>query len=789
MRTVLRGLIGWFALAVVLVGADTLVQIQRDPDDLGYTQVDGFVRLVLFVTFLVALLVATKIGFVSVVQALTFGVIKPEKPVTEKAAITFDMPENDENRRIAANIVAGELFLIGLGLLLAGGAAGWAMLDGGGFTALSAGTFLLAGLAVYPLIPMAIRRVRDSGRTWPIEITFTPVGMSQPVGDGQKTVAWPSITGFAFERHRGGHRVDVHIAISDERGRRQLLPEFGKESAHGFLMTTAMDPSEAERAEAAIERFRPGLVEWRDQRVRRGGFGPEKRDGDVVVRWPERKRPDVPETAPQEEQRVVARESRFAATVKGLAAWSLAAVFALTLLTVIRHADELVDSLRFVVVAGIAATLAGVLAIAVTGQRAILGRFAFRRSEVREPPPLPAEVVGFGIPDNTKFVIRILFFGLNGIGWTVFGGGLFVAADQARIDDRLPMLLGSVVFAIGLFLLGSLAFRHRETTKSLPVSVTDHGVEQPVDGDRNLVLSWDEIKEVVLDEHIAGEHFSVHVALVDLEADVLLHHELRKKSRFGHQLTPTMTAADAERFAALVDSRRPGLVRWPARETTRGGLGVVGAVRRTILRWKDGTTPRPAPQDGLLISKVADAAKQRRTGFIALAAMVVLGFGIVTDTKVAVRVFAALLGLLMLWAAVVSLRRDQSQVVRELALKSRWITVATLTSRTRNWSVRWSDIEKVMLRRTSGTDTFHVVLRPSKAVDAYYPRERLAMPLGLKREDNGDILIAETELTSEDVKQIWPVLKKNTEVAFDTPGVNDPHYLADPAPGPGRNGK
>ncbi len=93
----MRGLIGWFALAVVLVGADTLVQIQRDPEDPGYTQVDGFVRVVLFVAFIIALLVVTKIGFVSVVQALTFGVIKPEKPVAEKAAITFDIPETEED--------------------------------------------------------------------------------------------------------------------------------------------------------------------------------------------------------------------------------------------------------------------------------------------------------------------------------------------------------------------------------------------------------------------------------------------------------------------------------------------------------------------------------------------------------------------------------------------------------------------------------------------------------------------------------------------------------------------
>ncbi|EME56632.1 hypothetical protein H074_22224 [Amycolatopsis decaplanina DSM 44594] len=778
----MRGLIGWFALAVVLVGADTLVQIQRDPEDPGYTQVDGFVRVVLFVTFIIALLVVTKIGFVSVVQALTFGVIKPDKTVAEKAAITFDIPETDEGSHTAANIVAVELFLIGLGLLLAGGAAGLAMLDGGGFTVLSAGTFLVAGLAVYPLIPMAIGRARDSGRTWPIEITFTPVGMSQPVGEGQKTVAWSSIDGFVFDRHRGGRRVDVHIAISDERGRHQLLPLFANESEHGFLMTTAMDPAEAERAEAAIERFRPGSVEWRDQRVRRGGFGLEEHDGgDGVVRWGEPDRSDDLVAAPQQATAVVARESQFVAVAKGIGAWSVSAVLISTLLTVILHADALVGGMLFLVVAGIAVALAGILAGVVTGLRAVTNRFVFRRREIRGLWPLPADVAGFGVPDNTKFVTRVLVSGLNGIGLITFGGGLFVVADQAEIDDGSSMLFGAAVFAIGLFFLGSIAFRHRETAKSLRVSVTDEGLEQPAEGDENLVLSWDEVNEVILDEHIAGRCFSVHVALAEAEAAVLLHEMFRKRSRFGHRLTPTMTASEAERFAALVDSRRPGLVRWTARRTERGGFGVF---QRAILRWKDGTSSHPAPQDGLSISKVVDSDKQRRAGFIALAATVVLGFGVISDTGVAVRVVAALLGVLMFWVAIVSLRRDQSQVVREVVLRPRWITVTTLTSRTWSWSVRWSDIEKVTLRRTVGTGVFHVVLSPSKRVDAYYPRERLARPLGLKREDNGDILIAETELTSEDVKEIWPVLKRNTEVAFDSPGIGDPRYLGEERSGP-----
>lgn len=774
MKTALRGLLAWCALGVALVGVNTLVQIQRDPASADYTQVDGFVRLVLFGTFVIALLVIAKFGFTSVVAALTFGVIKPEKPAADPAVITFDIPETEEGNRTAANIVAGELFLVGLGLLLAGGAAGWAMLEGGGFTPQSAITFLAAGSAVYPLIPVAIRRVRDSGRTWPIEITFTPVGMSQPVGEGQRTVAWTIISGFVFKRRRGGRRVDAHIAISDERGRRQLLPQFAKASPHGFLMTSAMDAYEAERAEAAILRFQPGLVEWSDERVRRGGFGLGKRSGSVITRWPERKE----QLGVPEEPEVVDREPGFKTVLKGIVAWAVAAVLVLALLTVIRNADSLASSVRFLAIAGAAVALVGALAGFITGWQAVLNRFLFRPRTIPRSQTLPADVVGFGVPDNARFFTRVLFSALNGVGLIVLGGGLVVVFDQAQIGDWSPILLGVAIFLTGLVLLGSIAFRHREVTKSIRVSVMDDGLRQPAAEDEFLVLSWDEIKEVVLDENIVGKHLAVHVALVDAEAVVLLHDKFRRPSKFGHLLTPTMPSADAERFATLVESLRPGLVRRPAREIDRGGFGIVAAARRTILRWKGGAGLRPEPRDGLVISKVVDSAEQRRAGFITLVATVVLGFAVISDSGIVVRIVAGVLGALMFWVTVVSLRRHQSQVIREVVLKARWITVSTLTSRTFSWSVRWADIEKVFLRRTAGTDVFHLVLRPAEQVGAYYPRERLAMPLGMKRESTKDILLAEIELTSEDVKLMWPVLRERTDVVFATEGIDDPDYLA-----------
>ncbi|MEV7551683.1 hypothetical protein AB0N89_18835 [Amycolatopsis sp. NPDC089917] len=284
MKAVLRGSTAWFGLAVAVIAIVTLVQIQREPHEADWTPVDGFVRLLLFGLLLSGFIVLTCLGKRGIVRAFTFGLVELAKPPGNPRVIRFDIPEKEDGNRLMANLVAIGLFLVGLGFMVVGITIGLAMLNGEEFTLLSTITFLVAGLAVYPTIPAGVRWALDGGYTRPIEITFTPVGMSQPVGKGQKTVAWSSIGGFVFERHRGGRRVDAHIAISDDVGRRQLSPQFANPSPHGFLMTTAMDPFEAERAAEIIERTRPGSVNWADRRIRRGGLGHEKANAKSVVR-------------------------------------------------------------------------------------------------------------------------------------------------------------------------------------------------------------------------------------------------------------------------------------------------------------------------------------------------------------------------------------------------------------------------------------------------------------------------------------------------------------------------
>ncbi|MER6664755.1 hypothetical protein ABT256_09400 [Amycolatopsis japonica] len=285
MKAVLRGLTAWAGLAVAVIAIVTLVQIQREPYESDWTPVDGFVRLVLFGLLLSGFIVLTCLGKRGIVRTFTFGLVKPAKPSGNPRVIRFDIPEKEDGNRLMANLVAIGLVLIGLAFIVVGVVTGLAMLNGEAFMLLSTVTFLVAGLAVYPAIPAGVRWALDGGHTRPVEVTFTPVGMSQPTEKGQKTVAWTSIAGFVFERHRGGRRVDAHIAILDEPGRRQLLPLFSTPSPHGFLMTAAMDLSEAERAAEIIERTRPGLMQWADRRVRRGGLGQEKSNAKTVVRW------------------------------------------------------------------------------------------------------------------------------------------------------------------------------------------------------------------------------------------------------------------------------------------------------------------------------------------------------------------------------------------------------------------------------------------------------------------------------------------------------------------------
>ena len=127
-------------------------------------------------------------------------------------------------------------------------------------------------------------------------------------------------------------------------------------------------------------------------------------------------------------------------------------------------------------------------------------------------------------------------------------------------------------------------------------TVTAHlgadGFGQVLTDGRLLVLPWDDVRAVVLDEGQPGNRVFVSVALLDDASVKYLAEAFRSKSKDGYVLTAALPQADAEKAAAAIDAVRPGLVRWPDREIRRGGLGVVRPAKRLILRWGASRKPQ-----------------------------------------------------------------------------------------------------------------------------------------------------------------------------------------------------
>ncbi|MFD5089069.1 DUF6346 domain-containing protein [Amycolatopsis thailandensis] len=421
----------------------------------------------------------------------------------------------------------------------------------------------------------------------------------------------------------------------------------------------------------------------------------------------------------------------------------------------------------FLEVLGIVFIVSCVFAAFSTGWQEVFGRLTFRNRSPRKVGQDPSEtdVIELLTPDNTKFLARYLFLAISGLGLMGIGGTFLVITDQLRTGGFWQVSLGGALVLLGALVLGSVVVGRRVVTKSIPLVVTAEGLVQPLSEGAHLLLPWDEIKSLVFDDHVLGEQVSIHVVLVDQEAEVLLREELRGNSRFGHVLASMVPAAEAERAAAIVERFKPGVSRWPARGIKRGGFGLVTAVRRTVLRWKDSTQKAKAesPGDGLTISRISDAKQHQRLGLVFLAFTLILGFAVFRDGRLGVRIGLGFFGLLFLSATAVAFRYHLNPFTRQLVFKPRWLTVVTKTARTRAWSIRWRDIDKAFVQRTPDA-ACRLVLCPAEVVDSYYPRESLARPLGLARESDRFIVISEIELTAEEIDLILPVLRKHVEV-------------------------
>jgi hypothetical protein len=134
--------------------------------------------------------------------------------------------------------------------------------------------------------PILRRYIRSNGGMVTARVEFGPDGFRQPLEDKTTLVlTWDDVRRFVFREGQPNGRVALAVSLVDDDAIRNLNPDCRYKSEDGFILSSAMAREEAEKALAAIERYRPGLGRWTSKNVRRGGFGvpnPVKR---LVKRW------------------------------------------------------------------------------------------------------------------------------------------------------------------------------------------------------------------------------------------------------------------------------------------------------------------------------------------------------------------------------------------------------------------------------------------------------------------------------------------------------------------------
>ncbi|MEV7092891.1 hypothetical protein AB0M80_08575 [Amycolatopsis sp. NPDC051045] len=128
--------------------------------------------------------------------------------------------------------------------------------------------------------------LRRHGALMTAKVEFGPDGFRQPLADQTTLVLpWDDVRRFDFRDGQPNGRVALAVSLVADDAIRNLNFLFRDKSEDGIMLSSAMAREEAEKAMAAIERYRPGLGRWTSKNVRRGGFGvpnPVKR---LVKRW------------------------------------------------------------------------------------------------------------------------------------------------------------------------------------------------------------------------------------------------------------------------------------------------------------------------------------------------------------------------------------------------------------------------------------------------------------------------------------------------------------------------
>ncbi|WP_086675398.1 hypothetical protein [Amycolatopsis pretoriensis] len=134
--------------------------------------------------------------------------------------------------------------------------------------------------------PILGRYIRRHGGMVTARVEFGPDGFRQPLEDKTTLVLpWDDVRRFVFREGQPGGRVALAVSLVDDEAIRNLNPDCRHKSDDGFILSSALAWEEAEKALAAIERYRPGLGRWNSKDVRRGGFGVPNPVRRLVKRW------------------------------------------------------------------------------------------------------------------------------------------------------------------------------------------------------------------------------------------------------------------------------------------------------------------------------------------------------------------------------------------------------------------------------------------------------------------------------------------------------------------------
>ncbi|MET8847106.1 hypothetical protein [Amycolatopsis sp. NPDC004625] len=205
----------------------------------------------------------------------------PGEPETAVVPVRLPIHNPPSELRTAVGCMA----VLGLVLAVAAGLLAWVRRGDPVMHLVSPALGVLAVLC-FCVKPILGRYLRRHGGMVTARVEFGPDGFRQPLEDRTTLVLpWDDVRRFVFREGGPGGRIALAVSLVDEDAIRNLNPDCRHKSEDGYILSSALAREEAEKAAAAIERYRPGLGRWTSKNVRRGGFGVPDPVRRLVRRW------------------------------------------------------------------------------------------------------------------------------------------------------------------------------------------------------------------------------------------------------------------------------------------------------------------------------------------------------------------------------------------------------------------------------------------------------------------------------------------------------------------------